>query len=132
MVHGNHTSIINFEIFLNKQPKGVMIIDVACDTSGAVETCRSTSHENPIYYEEDILHYCVDNIPSAFARTASITLSNVTLPFAIAIADKGIKRALKEDEHLRRGLTTYAGYLTLKETAEKINIAYVAPEEVIK
>lgn len=112
--------------------KGAMIIDVACDTSGAVETCRSTSHENPIYYEEDILHYCVDNIPSAFARTASITLSNVTLPFAIAIADKGIKRALKEDEHLRRGLTTYAGCLTLKETAEKINIAYVAPEEVIK
>ena len=69
-----------------------MIIDVACDDEGAVETCRSTCHKDPIYYEEGIMHYCVDNIPSAFAQTASTTLCNATLPFAMAIANKGVKQ----------------------------------------
>lgn len=111
--------------------KGAMIIDVACDDAGAVETCRSTSHKNPTYYEEGILHYCVDNIPSAFAKTASITLSNATLPIIIALADKGIVEALKEDKHLRRGLTTYNGKLTLEETAKKLNIPFTSPLEAI-
>ena len=107
---------------LRMMKKGAMIIDVACDDEGAVETCRSTSHTDPIYYEEGILHYCVDNIPSAFAQTASTTLCNATLPFAMAIANKGVTQALKDDKHLRRGLTTYAGKLTLLETAEKLSL----------
>lgn len=116
---------------LKLMKKGAMIIDVACDDAGAVETCRSTSHKNPTYYEEGILHYCVDNIPSAFAKTASITLSNATLPIIIALADKGIVEALKEDKHLRRGLTTYNGKLTLEETAKKLNIPFTSPLEAI-
>lgn len=117
---------------LRMMKKGAMIIDVACDDEGAVETCRSTSHTDPIYYEEGILHYCVDNIPSAFAQTASTTLCNATLPFTIAIANKGVKQALKDDKHLRRGLTTYAGKLTLLETAEKLNIPYTDAMEALK
>lgn len=71
---------------LKLMKQGSMIVDVACDDEGALETCRSTSHTDPVYYEEGIMHYCVDNIPSAFAHTASTTLSNATLPFAMAIA----------------------------------------------
>lgn len=117
---------------LRMMKKGAMIIDVACDDEGAVETCRSTSHTDPIYYEEGILHYCVDNIPSAFAQTASTTLCNATLPFAMAIANKGVTQALKDDKHLRRGLTTYAGKLTLLETAEKLSLPYTEALEALR
>ena len=111
---------------------GAMIVDVACDDEGAIETCRSTTHDDPIYKEEGVVHYCVDNIPSAFAQTASTTLCNATLPFALAVADKGIKQALKDDKHLRRGLTTFDGKLTLLETAEKYNIEFTDPNELVK
>ncbi len=117
---------------LKLMKKGAMIIDVACDDEGAVETCRSTCHKDPIYYEEGIMHYCVDNIPSAFAQTASTTLCNATLPFTMAIANKGVKQALKDDKHLRRGLTTYEGKLTLLETAEKLDLPYTDANELVK
>ncbi len=117
---------------LKLMKKGAMIIDVACDDEGAVETCRSTCHKDPIYYEEGIMHYCVDNIPSAFAQTASTTLCNATLPFAMAIANKGVKKALKDDKHLRRGLTTYEGKLTLLETAEKLGFEFTSPDDIVK
>ena len=117
---------------LKLMKSGAMIVDVACDDEGAVETCRSTSHTDPVYYEEGIMHYCVDNIPSAFAQTASTTLSNATLPFAMAIANKGVEKALKDDKHLRRGLTTYDGKLTLLETAEKYDIPFVSPDDLVK
>lgn len=117
---------------LKLMKKGAMIIDVACDDEGAVETCRSTCHKDPVYYEEGILHYCVDNIPSAFAQTASTTLCNATLPFTMAIANKGVKQALKDDKHLRRGLTTYEGKLTLLETAEKLDLPYTDANELVK
>ena len=117
---------------LKMMKKGAMIVDVACDDEGAVETCRSTTHTDPVYFEEGIKHYCVDNIPSAFARTASILLSTATLPYLLKMADKGVKTALKEDVHLRRGLTAYNGMLTLKETALKQNRELTDVEELVK
>ncbi|HQC35907.1 MAG TPA: alanine dehydrogenase [Bacillota bacterium] len=110
---------------------GALIIDVACDEGGAIETCRSTSHDDPIYYEEGILHYAVDNIPSGFSRTASQITSAARLPFVLSIANNGPEEALLADEHLRRGLTTYNGFLTLKETAVKHGMEYVDPKEAI-
>ena len=110
---------------------GAMIVDVACDDHGAIETCASTSHDDPIYYVDGILHYAVDNIPSAFSCTASQTLSAATLPHALAIANKGVEKALLEDVHLRRGLTTYKGMLTLLETAQKHNMEFVDPKDAI-
>lgn len=110
---------------------GSIIVDVACDDHGAIETCRSTSHDDPVYFEEGVLHYAVDNIPSAFSRTASQTLSAATLPYALAIAQKGVERALLEDPHLRRGLTTYRGMLTLEETAKKQGVPYVEPKDAL-
>lgn len=116
---------------LKLMKKGSIIIDVACDDHGAIETCHSTTHNNPIYYEEDIIHYAVDNIPSAFAQTASTTLCNATLPYLMEIANKGLKNALKENPGLRRGLTTYEGKLTLEETAKKYNIGFVSPDAIV-
>lgn len=117
---------------LRMMKKGAMIIDVACDDNGAIETCRSTSHDAPIYYEEGIMHYCVDNIPSAFSRTASIVLSNATLPYALQIAGKGCEKALKENKFLLKGLTCYKGKLTLEETALKHNLELTPQGKIIK
>lgn len=103
---------------------GAMIVDVACDDAGAIETCRSTSHTDPVYVVDGITHYCVDNIPSAFSQTASVMLSAVTSPFARRIADLGPEKAMRADAYLRRGLTTYYGDLCLLETAEKHNMPY--------
>lgn len=111
---------------------GAMIIDVACDDGGAVETCRSTTHDDPVYYEEGILHYCVDNIPSAFSRSATTRFCNDSLSYALEVADKGIVQALKDNKHLRRGLTTYDGKLCMVETAEKLGIPGIAPDELLK
>ena len=115
---------------LKMMKKSAMIVDVACDDEGAVETCRSTTHDAPTYYEEGILHYCVDNIPSAFARTASIMLCNATLPFLLQIAGKGVEQALKDNVHLRKGLTAYDGKLTLAETALKQNRTLYSADEM--
>ncbi len=122
--------LINREDLRLMKP-GAMIIDVACDDEGAIETCRSTTHTDPVYYEEGILHYCVDNIPSGFSRTASVMLSAATLPYMLSIANNGVESALMNDEHLRRGLTFYHGELTLKETADKYSIPYTDPAEAI-
>lgn len=117
---------------LKLMKKGAMIIDVACDDNGAIETCRSTTHDDPVYYEENILHYCVDNIPSAFARTASIGLSNATLPYALQIANKGCEIALKDNKFLLEGLTCYRGKLTLKETALKHNLELTPTDKIVE
>lgn len=109
---------------LKMMKKGAMIIDVSCDDGGAIETCYSTTHDDPIYYEEGIMHYCVDNIPSAFANTASIGLSNSTLPYILQIADKGYDKALKENKLLLKGLSCYKGKLTLEETAIKHGLEF--------
>lgn len=117
---------------LRLMKRGAMIVDVACDDAGAVETCRSTSHSDPVFREEGVLHYCVDNIPSAFSQTASVTLANATLPYLLEMADKGFKRAMEENPYLRKGMTCFDGKLTLRETALKQNRVWTDPEELIK
>lgn len=117
---------------LKLMKKGAMIIDVACDDNGAVETCHSTTHEDPVFYEEGILHYCVDNIPSAFSKSSSTRFAFDSLPLALEICEKGVDRALVENKHLRRGLTTYKGTLTMVETGIKHSMPYTDPDELVK
>ncbi len=116
---------------LKLMKKGSLIVDVSCDEGGAIETCRSTTHDNPTYVEEGIVHYCVDNIPAAFPQTSTVSLCNATLPYALKIADKGCEAAMKEDKYLRKGLSFYMGQLTLEETGRKQNRPYKSPEEVL-
>ncbi|MBU5292934.1 alanine dehydrogenase [Anaerosalibacter bizertensis] len=108
-----------------------LIVDVSCDDNGAIETSRSTSHDDPVYVEEGITHYVVDNIPAAFPQTSTYSLCNATLPFALQIADKGVKQALIDNKYLRRGLTSYEGQLTLEETGKKQDRPYISPEKAL-
>ena len=117
---------------LKLMQKDSLIVDISCDPAGAIETCRPTSHDNPIYDVEGIRHYCVDNLPSAVARTSSIALSNASLPYVIKIAHKGWLQAIKEDAVLKRGLGFALGHLTFKPTAEAQNREYTPADELIK
>lgn len=116
---------------LGLMKKGALIVDIACDEAGAIETTKSTAHDDPVYVVDGVTHYCVDNIPSAFSQTATTTLCNATLPYLLQIANKGAKQALIDNKYLRRGLTTYEGKLTLEETGRKQNRPYITPEEAL-
>jgi alanine dehydrogenase len=91
---------------------GSVLVDIAIDQGGCFETSRPTTHANPTYVEHGVIHYCVTNMPGAVARTSTFALNNATLTFALALADKGWKRALAENEHLRAGLNIAAGKVT--------------------
>ena len=109
-----------------------LIVDISCDPAGAIETCVPTSHDQPIYVVDGIQHYCVDNLPSAVAKTASNALSNTSLPYVLKIADKGWLAAIKDDVTLRRGLGFAFGHLTFKPTATAQNRPYTSAEEIIE
>ena len=109
-----------------------LIVDISCDPAGAIETCVPTSHDQPTYVVDGIRHYCVDNLPSAVAKTASDALSNASLPYVLKIADKGWLAAIKEDGSLRRGLGFAFGHLTFKPTAIAQNRPYKSAEEIIE
>ena len=117
---------------LKLMKKEALIVDISCDRAGAIETCVPTSHDEPTYIVNDIRHYCVDNLPSAVAKTASYALSNTNLPYVIKLADKGWRQAIKEDIALRRGLGFALGYLTFKPTAIVQNRQYTSVEDIIE
>jgi alanine dehydrogenase len=93
---------------------GSVIVDIAIDQGGCAETSRPTTHSAPTYVVDDVVHYCVTNMPGAVARTSTFALNNGTLPFVLALADKGFRRALGEDPHLRNGLNVYEGRITYR------------------
>ena len=109
-----------------------LIVDISCDPAGAIETCVPTSHDQPTFVVDGIRHYCVDNLPSAVAKTASDALSNASLPYVLKIAKKGWLAAIKEDATLRRGIGFAFGYLTFKPTATAQNRTYTSAEEIIE
>jgi len=102
---------------LSLMKKGAVIIDVAIDQGGCVETSRPTTHSEPVFEKDGIIHYCVANMPGAVPRTSTFALTNATLPFALQIADKGIEKALLESPPLMEGVNAYLGKLTNKEVA---------------
>ena len=116
---------------LHLVPNGSVLVDVAVDQGGCFETTHATTHSNPTYYEEGVLHYCVANMPGAVPRTSTFALTNATLPFALALANKGFERAVTEDPHLREGVNTYAGKLTYKAVAESQNIEYTPIDSLL-
>jgi len=109
---------------------GSVLVDIAIDQGGCSETSRPTSHSHPVYVEEGVTHFCVTNMPGAVSRTSTFALNNATLPFALALADKGWRRAIAEDPHLRNGLNIHAGLLTCKPVAEAQGLPYVSPDEL--
>ncbi|MGI9499091.1 MAG: alanine dehydrogenase, partial [Geminicoccaceae bacterium] len=105
---------------LKTMKPGSVLVDVAIDQGGCFETSRATTHEDPIYVVDDIVHYCVANMPGGVARTSTYALNNVTLPHALRIADKGWVQALKDDEHLRNGLNVWNGEITCEPVARDL------------
>jgi alanine dehydrogenase len=113
---------------LKQMRPGSVIVDVAIDQGGICETSRPTTHTEPLYIEEGIVHYCVTNMPAAVARTATIALTQVTIDHALAIANKGLARAISEDAGLRAGLQTCGGQVTHEGLAQDTRRKYIAPE----
>jgi len=116
---------------LKTMHKGAVIVDVAVDQGGCIETTKPTTHSNPTYYVEEVLHYCVANMPGAVPRTSTFALTNATLPFAIKLANKGFKDAIAKDEHLKAGVNTYAGHITYEAVAESQGLAYKSIDELL-
>ncbi|QDH68963.1 alanine dehydrogenase [Marilutibacter alkalisoli] len=110
---------------------GSVIVDVAIDQGGCVETSRATTHADPTYVVDDVVHYCVANMPGAVARTSTFALNNVTLPFTLALANKGWMQALADDAHLRNGLNVCEGKITCAPVAEAHGLEYVSAESVL-
>ncbi len=105
-------------------PQGAVLVDVAVDQGGCFETTHATTHSNPTYYEEGVLHYCVANMPGAVPRTSTFALTNATLPYALDLANKGFETAIAEDAGLYEGVNTYAGKLTYEAVATSQNLEY--------
>ncbi len=103
---------------------GSVLVDVAIDQGGCAETSKATTHADPTYVVDGVIHYCVANMPGGVARTSTFALNNVTLPFGLAIADKGWRQALKDDPHLANGLNVAHGKVTYKAVAEDLGYAY--------
>jgi alanine dehydrogenase len=116
---------------LKTMKPGAVIVDVAIDQGGCCETSKPTTHSNPTYVVDDIVHYCVANMPGAVARTSTFALNNATLPFALALADKGWRQALKDDVHLRAGLNVHDGKVTCQPVAEAHGLSYTPAESVL-
>ena len=110
---------------LKHMRKGSVIVDVAIDQGGCVETAKATTHDDPIYEVDGIIHYCVANMPGAVSMTSTLALTNATLPYAIELADKGHKKAAQENPELAKGINIIAGKITYKGVAEAFNMEYV-------
>lgn len=116
---------------VGKMKEGSVIVDVAIDQGGCCETSKPTTHDEPTYVVEGVIHYCVANMPGAVPKTSTHALNNVTLPFAIAIADKGWKQALADDQYLMDGLNVHAGQVTHPAVAEDLGYDYVDPKTLV-
>lgn len=112
-------------------PKGAVLVDVAVDQGGCFETTHATTHSNPTFYEEGVLHYCVANMPGAVPRTSTFALTNATLPYALDLANKGFERAIREDRGLAEGVNTFAGKLTYEAVATSQNLEYTPLKNLI-
>lgn len=116
---------------LKTMNRGAVIVDVAVDQGGCIETTRPTTHSNPTFYVDEVLHYCVANMPGAVPRTSTFALTNATLPLALKLANKGFKNAILADPHLKNGVNTYQGHITYAAVAESQNHEYRPIEELI-
>jgi alanine dehydrogenase len=129
-VTGARTPVLVTREMLGLMKPGAVVVDVCVDQGGCFETTRPTTHKNPIYEVDGIVHYAVANMPGAVAHTSTFALTNATLPYVLKLANKGLD-ALREDEALRKGLNVAAGKVTLEAIATQYGYGYVSPEEFL-
>ena len=116
---------------VSRMRPGSVIVDIAIDQGGCCETSRPTTHADPTFIAEGVVHYCVTNMPGAVARTSTFALNNATLPRALALADKGLIKAMAADEHLRAGLNIHDGKLTCEAVADALDLPYTAAGDAL-
>ncbi len=112
--------------------RGSVIVDVAIDQGGCVETSKPTTHGDPTYIVDDVVHYCVANMPGGVPRTSTLALNNATLPFLVKLANKGYQEALGEDKNFLAGLNVYKGQVTYKAVADVFGYNFVDPTNAIR
>jgi alanine dehydrogenase len=117
---------------LKDVPNGAVIVDVAVDQGGCIETTHPTTHSDPTYYVEGVLHYCVANMPGAVPRTSTFALTNATLPYALKLANKGFFEAIRSDAGLKAGVNTYAGHCTYQAVAESQRLPYTSIDALVE
>jgi len=128
---GKAPKLLNKAMIKSMKP-GSVVADVAIDQGGCFETSHATTHADPTYVVDDVVHYCVANMPGAVARTSTMALNNATLPFTLQIANKGYKQALLDNIHLARGLNVHQGHITYKAVAEAHGYDFVETEQALK
>lgn len=116
---------------ISRMKKGAVLVDVAIDQGGCFETSKATTHAEPTYIIDDVVHYCVANMPGAVARTSTMALNNATLPFVVDIANKGAKQAMADNPHLLNGLNVCRGKVTYKSVADDQGLEFVEPAEAL-
>jgi alanine dehydrogenase len=116
---------------IKRMRRGSVIVDISIDQGGCFETSRPTTHAEPTYVEDGVVHYCVTNMPGGVARTSAIALNNATLPFVVALADKGVKDALMADPHLRNGLNVSSGKIAHPAVAQALGVPWTRPEQAL-
>ena len=131
LITGARAPMLVTRDMLPSMPRGSIIVDVAVDQGGCVETTRVTTHSVPTYTIDGVLHYGVANMPGAVPRTSSLALSNATLPYALKIAQQGPRSAMLGDDSLRLGLNTFAGYCTHPAVAETFHLTYAEPVQLL-
>ena len=127
---GNKEYLVTREMIRTMEP-GSVLVDISNDEQGAIETFHETTHENPRYVEEGVVHYCVSNIPGAIANSTSVAYAASVLPHFRSILNNGVAKACERDGFLRRSLTTYKGYLTHEETSALQNRPWIRPEDIL-
>lgn len=131
LIPGAATPKLITQDMITRMRPGSVLVDVAIDQGGCSETSRPTTHAEPTYKEHDVVHYCVTNMPGAVPRTSALALNNATLPFALALANKGYARALLDDPNLLQGLNVHRGHVTHEAVARELGYEYVRPTDVL-
>jgi alanine dehydrogenase len=116
---------------LRTMKKGSVLVDVAIDQGGCFETSRATTHSDPVYTVEGVIHYCVANMPGAVARTSTLALTNATLPYALEIADKGWVKAMQENLEIKSGANVVKGKVTYRGVSETFGLPYIPVEQMM-
>lgn len=124
LVTGHKAPQLITETMIHKMSKGSVVVDVAVDQGGCIATCKPTSHLDPIYDINGVLHYCVPNIPGVVPRTSTYALTNATLPYGLALAKYGLKKALEKQPILKSGINVYNGYIAYQAVAQDLNMEY--------
>lgn len=131
LVAGSSAPRIISRDLLRQMKPGSVMVDVSIDQGGCFETSRPTTHSDPTYVDEGIVHYCVTNMPGAVPYTSTVALNNATLPFVLDLANKGYKRAVSEDEHLMNGLNVHSGHITHQAVAMALQVDHKHPADLL-